>query len=613
MVGTTDLNRPVRSRAAGPAGDDDSRREVVATSRAPRARGVPHAEIEPAGSSEGVAGDTVTVAVAVRVVLSGARIVAGADGANRRVNWATTLRGRPPAFEPRGGGELVLAPGATLESLYQADRALTIPRILEGLATAGAVGLVIPAPAPADAIVTSDRLGLPLIETPEGFSFVDADRSLISLVLDRRSEMQTRASALYRELAALAVEGQGVAAILSKAASATGHLAVLEDETFTVRGTGVPPGEVASDLPATLTSVEERGHLVAWLRTQTVNSTTPPSTPMTASRWSKHRVVAPVFTGERLRGYVSFCGHTSRLGDFDLLAVSRTAAICALELSKEDAVLAAEQRAQGDLVDDLLRAAGDPELTARPAMRAGLSPTGSFGVIVIGFDTDVAPAEATNLTASLHRMLRDRGIPALCRTGTTEVIVICEVAAGTTGVGGVAHDASTIDTSLRTIAKVIHETAATRLGQTTTGAGLSQPHSPLGRLPDAIREAREAWRIGRRVHGAGHLTPYADLRLDRVLYALRDAPELRQFCDQSLGALIEYDRRTSQNLVATLEAFFACHGNLSQTAVRLQLHRNSLLYRIGRIQEVGAIDLEDPETRLALQVALKARRLLIPL
>jgi DNA-binding PucR family transcriptional regulator len=38
-----------------------------------------------------------------------------------------------------------------------------------------------------------------------------------------------------------------------------------------------------------------------------------------------------------------------------------------------------------------------------------------------------------------------------------------------------------------------------------------------------------------------------------------------------------------------------------------------LLYRIGRIQEVGAIDLEDPETRLALQVALKARRLLIPL
>lgn len=115
-----------------------------------------------------MAGDTVTVAVAVRVVLSGARIVAGADGANRRVNWATTLRGRPPAFEPRGGGELVLAPGATLESLYQADRALTIPRILEGLATAGAVGLVIPAPAPADAIVTSTGLACRLSRRLKG-------------------------------------------------------------------------------------------------------------------------------------------------------------------------------------------------------------------------------------------------------------------------------------------------------------------------------------------------------------------------------------------------------------------------------------------------------------
>ena len=52
--------------------------------------------------------------------------------------------------------------------------------------------------------------------------------------------------------------------------------------------------------------------------------------------------------------------------------------------------------------------------------------------------------------------------------------------------------------------------------------------------------------------------------------------------------------------------------NLSQAAIRLQLHRNSLLYRISRIEEVGGIDLEDPDTRLALQVALKARRLLAP-
>jgi PucR family transcriptional regulator, purine catabolism regulatory protein len=95
-----------------------------------------------------------------------------------------------------------------------------------------------------------------------------------------------------------------------------------------------------------------------------------------------------------------------------------------------------------------------------------------------------------------------------------------------------------------------------------------------------------------------------------VLHALRESPELRTFYEQTLGPLVEYDRRTGQNLLETLEAYFACHGNLSQTAQRLQLHRNSLLYRIGRIQEIGGVALEDPEARLSLQVALKARRLL---
>ncbi|HET7771977.1 MAG TPA: helix-turn-helix domain-containing protein, partial [Chloroflexota bacterium] len=70
------------------------------------------------------------------------------------------------------------------------------------------------------------------------------------------------------------------------------------------------------------------------------------------------------------------------------------------------------------------------------------------------------------------------------------------------------------------------------------------------------------------------------------------------------------DLRTGQNYVETLETYFACHGNLSQTAQRLHHHRNSLLYRIGRIQEICGVDLEDAEARLSLQVALKARRLI---
>jgi purine catabolism regulator len=42
----------------------------------------------------------------------------------------------------------------------------------------------------------------------------------------------------------------------------------------------------------------------------------------------------------------------------------------------------------------------------------------------------------------------------------------------------------------------------------------------------------------------------------------------------------------------------------------LQLHRNSLIYRLNRARSLLGYDLDDPEARLALQLALKARRVL---
>jgi purine catabolism regulator len=62
----------------------------------------------------------------------------------------------------------------------------------------------------------------------------------------------------------------------------------------------------------------------------------------------------------------------------------------------------------------------------------------------------------------------------------------------------------------------------------------------------------------------------------------------------------------------TLSAYFTHHGNLSQTAEALFIHRNTLQYRMDRIAEISGFDLDNPETRLAVQLALKAYRLIHP-
>ena len=50
-------------------------------------------------------------------------------------------------------------------------------------------------------------------------------------------------------------------------------------------------------------------------------------------------------------------------------------------------------------------------------------------------------------------------------------------------------------------------------------------------------------------------------------------------------------------------------SNVMQTARELFIHRNTLLYRLDRIRELGGFDLDDAETRLKLQLALRAHEL----
>jgi len=71
-----------------------------------------------------------------------------------------------------------------------------------------------------------------------------------------------------------------------------------------------------------------------------------------------------------------------------------------------------------------------------------------------------------------------------------------------------------------------------------------------------------------------------------------------------LHPIAEYDARTSSDLGLTLRAYVHAGGNLNATAERLFLHRNSVAYRLQRIQDLSGIDLRDQETRLRLMVAL---------
>jgi sugar diacid utilization regulator len=140
-------------------------------------------------------------------------------------------------------------------------------------------------------------------------------------------------------------------------------------------------------------------------------------------------------------------------------------------------------------------------------------------------------------------------------------------------------------------------------------AGLGEPATAPAQVRRSAQEAQDAAQLGAMVLGARHIARPADLGIYRLLLALRERGELEPFIRRALEPLLR-DQRHADTLIETLEAFFASNGNSTKAAERLHLHRNSLLYRLNQARDLLHQDLDDPETRLTLQLAIKGLRVL---
>jgi len=92
---------------------------------------------------------------------------------------------------------------------------------------------------------------------------------------------------------------------------------------------------------------------------------------------------------------------------------------------------------------------------------------------------------------------------------------------------------------------------------------------------------------------------------ERLLRELADGPALEPFRGL-IEPLQEHDRTRRSDLVRTLKIYFAAGANASEAADRLFLHRNSMLYRLERIQKLTGLDFKDHRVALALQLGLLA-------
>lgn len=526
-------------------------------------------------------------------------LLTGAEYLGRAVSWACSLRPSPPAFPKLDGNELALI---DMEDLRRLDPKMRLDRVLRSLRSARVSAVAVLGNVhSAETVQSAHESQLALFELPGNISLTQVERAVIRLIVDRAGYLAQRSAELQRELSQAALNGGGLENIAARLhAFVQQPVVLLDDEArvLAVGGLDDLPGDGQRALGGLLPNLTT---LRSWLAANSSPVSGPavgilalhPSHTMAAYRQA---VVAPILASEAVRGFCLLLRTVPQM-EADVSAVEEVAAVqgasaAALEWAKQNAVGIAEERMRATFLDELLAA----EIADEQAwVRRGASLYYDLSRPHVAMMLEAS--QVPNWPAPFLRFMQVRGVQAPHTRRDEGILVFWPI------------DNPSSGRELKLIANEFAQQVLTSYPRARLIIGIGRPGVGVANWRQSQQQARESWRLGKEWE-ASPVTYFGDLGLYQLLTGLSTSPEAARFFRKTLGRLISHDETKNSELVQTLEAFYACHGNLSQTATRLHIHRNTLTYRLEQIATITQLDLDDPDARFSLQLALKLRPVL---
>ncbi|WP_327237257.1 PucR family transcriptional regulator [Streptomyces sp. NBC_01317] len=519
-------------------------------------------------------------------------VVAGADRLNRTVRWVHA--GEVPNIASLlKGGELLLTTGLGLGTRPAEQRAF-----VRALAERGIAALVVELGPrfdrlPATLVETAGAAGLPLVQLHREVPFVTVTEEVHTEIVNGHYALLRRAEEVHRRCTEALLDGGGVPQVLRILADFAANPVFLETAEGRLLYAAAPAAG-----PASAPAAADPLQIWEGLRGQrAARAAGPPAGAVLVD------VPGGGHGSGAVRARLVLPAVSAPLLPVHRMAAERAAGILAVVLmqARQDEELAA--RGRGDFLTDLaggrIRAEDAPAQARVLGFRPG---DGPLLPVVMRLASELAPSGNWALLArAVLEELSSVGVPVLLGVRPVEGRVPLLL--------GLRSDGE------RT---AVADRVATALRAGVERAGLERPGAqpPVvvvgvpGNWAAASAGLRHAAETATAAQGLTDL-PWYDARrldIDLLLWRLRDHPDLAAFVDRAIGPLRAHDRTARPALLPTLEVFLAHAGRKAETARELHLNRQTLYNRLARIAELLGTDLDDPQTVLALSLALRARR-----
>ncbi|ACS98831.1 PucR family transcriptional regulator [Paenibacillus sp. JDR-2] len=161
------------------------------------------------------------------------------------------------------------------------------------------------------------------------------------------------------------------------------------------------------------------------------------------------------------------------------------------------------------------------------------------------------------------------------------------------------EDEETVEDSLTSICHGLHEMLASEwIGE--CHLAVAHPVCPAKGIVETTVLLRETINLGRKFHvGTSIHLPWM-LQLERLLNAIPEVQRSRYL----EHALKRTELFVEAEMLATLETFFSLDCNVSETAKKLYIHRNTLLYRLDKLKQETGLDVRQFRDAVLVKIIL---------
>ncbi len=458
-----------------------------------------------------------------------------------------------------------------------------------------------------DVIHLADELSFPLIDIHQSIPLSDVMMGIFKEIFNKQASLLERIEKVHEQFMAVMLEGNGI-----------------EEVTQVIHDNIKNPVIINLDISNQM--YEKLGDLDDKLRNEFLEDIREFYDPNNGrSKLKKldedkviidgkfvNRMIMPIVLKDNVYGHIFTWSTNTPLGGFDLSIIESAATTIALAVLQELSVKEVEIRYRSEFFEDLI--SPDAKRKRKALERAhffNLNPNEYYVIEVMSFKLkfedenddeflfEYVQDHVSNMVNIIEGIMKYLNLNGIVATKLNGVQVLLGF-----------EDKSVIVDRLKNFNNRVIEALNEKFNNMDVKIGIGRVYKGLDNVNKSFADAVKTIRTGKAIIDKDVIT-FDELGIFKILCQDFLTEELEDFYNTTLKPLVDYDNKKSTELVKTLKAYFEYNGNLTRMSEKLYTHYNTILYRINRINEITGMNLDDPNDRLNLEIALKISELLM--